>query len=251
MSPRIETFRRAVGLALFRPHFESGLSVAAGMTLLGFGSGALLGVAPAVAIGSGALCVSILDQPGPIREKPRYLPIAVVATTLVSGLVDIARGSHWLLAFTIALIGYVLATCILLLSLAPHEGIKLMQFIRSVATAKADLPFSDAVRVDGVIYLSGQLGAMPGTMSLASGGIEGETRQMMENIRAVLASCGLGFDDIFKCTVMLADMKQWPDFNKVYVTYFNPDRLPTRSAFGTNGLALGAAVEMECWAKAR
>ena len=88
-------------------------------------------------------------------------------------------------------------------------------------------------------------------MKLAPGGIAGETRQMMENIRSVLAARGLGFDDVFKCTVMLADMTLWPDFNKIYTGYFKLDRLPTRSAFGTNGLALGAAVEMECWARAR
>jgi enamine deaminase RidA (YjgF/YER057c/UK114 family) len=49
---------------------------------------------------------------------------------------------------------------------------------------------------------------------------------------------------------MLADMSKWEDFNKIYVTYFNPDRLPARSAFGTNGLALGAEVELECLAYA-
>jgi reactive intermediate/imine deaminase len=126
-----------------------------------------------------------------------------------------------------------------------------MEFYRSDATKAANLPFSDAVRVGEVLYLSGQLGALPGTMTLAGGGIAGETRQMMENIKAVLAARGLGFDDVFKCSVMLADMKQWPDFNKVYLEYFKPDRLPTRSAFGVNGLALGATVEMECWAHAR
>jgi enamine deaminase RidA (YjgF/YER057c/UK114 family) len=72
----------------------------------------------------------------------------------------------------------------------------------------------------------------------------------MDNIGAVLAAHGLGFDDVFKCTVMLADMSQWGEFNKVYVGYFKPDRRPARSAFGANGLALGAALEVECWAHA-
>ena len=126
-----------------------------------------------------------------------------------------------------------------------------MEFFRSDATKAANLPFSDAVRVGEVLYLSGQLGALPGTMKLAEGGIAGETRQMMENIKTVLAARGLGFDDIFKCSVMLADMKLWPDFNKVYLEYFKTERLPTRSAFGVNGLALGATVEMECWAHLR
>jgi enamine deaminase RidA (YjgF/YER057c/UK114 family) len=71
---------------------------------------------------------------------------------------------------------------------------------------------------------------------------------MMENIAGVLGESGLGFDAVFKCLVMIADMKRWADFNRVYVGYFKPDRLPARSAFGAAGLALGAAVEMECWA---
>ncbi len=112
----------------------------------------------------------------------------------------------------------------------------------------AGLPFSQAVRVGEILYLSGQLGNVPGKMELVPGGMEAEARQTMENIGAVLTANGLSFDDVIKCTVMMADMKQWPAFNKVYVQYFKPDRLPARSAFGANGLALGAAVELECMA---
>lgn len=125
-----------------------------------------------------------------------------------------------------------------------------MEFITSHGTRAAGLPFSDAVRVGDVLYLSGQLGILPGKMELASGGIEGQTRQMMENIARVLNANGLSLDDVFKCLVMMGDMSQWGAFNKVYLDYFKPDRLPTRSAFGASGLALGAAVEMECWAYA-
>jgi len=123
-----------------------------------------------------------------------------------------------------------------------------MQFFRMDGNRAANLPFSDAVRVGGVLYLSGQMGILPGTMKLAPGGIEGETKQMMENIERVLAHCGRCLDDVFKCTVMLKDMSEWAAFNKIYLSYFKPERLPTRSAFGANGLALGGAVEMECWA---
>ena len=73
---------------------------------------------------------------------------------------------------------------------------------------------------------------------------------MMENIGEVLKASGLTFD-VFKCTAMLADMSKWRDFNKVYVTYFKPERLPARSALGANGLALGTQIELECWAFAR
>ena len=108
-------------------------------------------------------------------------------------------------------------------------------------------PCSSAVRVGEVLYLSGQMGFREdGTLS---DGMEGQARQALENIRAVLTGAGLGFGDVFHCTVMLADMKQWSDFNEVYVEYFS-EPLPTRSAFGVNGLALGGLVELECQAYA-
>lgn len=107
-----------------------------------------------------------------------------------------------------------------------------------------DLPFSSAVRVDSTLYLSGNLGIIPGTMNLAEGGIQGETRQTMENISAVLEQFGTSMDNVVKCTVFLADMAEWGAMNEVYRTYFeNP---PARSALGVNGLALGARVEIEC-----
>jgi reactive intermediate/imine deaminase len=125
-----------------------------------------------------------------------------------------------------------------------------MEFITSPAAKAAKLPFSQAVRVGDVLYLSGALGNIPGTRDLVPGGMAAQARQTMDNIAAVLKQNGLSFADIFKCTVMLADMSKWEDFNTIYVTYFDPDRLPARSAFGTNGLALGAEVELECLAYA-
>jgi 2-iminobutanoate/2-iminopropanoate deaminase len=121
-----------------------------------------------------------------------------------------------------------------------------MEFINTATARAAKLPFSQAVRVGDVLYLSGALGNLPGTMELVPGGMEAEARQTMENIGTVLKENNLAFAAIFKCTVMLADMSRWADFNKVYLTYFDPDRLPARSAFGVNGLALGAQVELEC-----
>jgi 2-iminobutanoate/2-iminopropanoate deaminase len=126
-----------------------------------------------------------------------------------------------------------------------------LQFYNSPAAAAAKLPFSQAVRVGDVLYLSGAIGVLPGKMELAPGGIEAEAQQTMENVGAVLKANGLTFDDVFKCTVMIADMSKWGAFNKIYVTYFKPDHLPARSAFGANGLALGAQVELECWALAQ
>ena len=99
--------------------------------------------------------------------------------------------------------------------------------------------------------MSGAIGVLPGKMELAPGGVEPETKQTMENIGEVLKGNGLTFDDVFKCTAMLADMSKWGAFNKVYVTYFKPEHLPARSALSANGLALGAQIELECWAFAR
>lgn len=111
-------------------------------------------------------------------------------------------------------------------------------------------PFSEAVRVGDVLYLSGQIGAAEGDRSVVPGGMEAETRRMMELIGATLARHGLGFEDLFKCTVMLADMGEWAAFNEIYAGYFEPGRYPARSAMGVSGLALGARVEMECQAYA-
>ncbi len=110
------------------------------------------------------------------------------------------------------------------------------------------LPFSAAVRVGDMLYLSGQIGT-DSTGKLVTGGIEPETRQTMENIRAVLEANGSSTDRVVKCLVMLADMGEWQAMNQVYVTYFTR-HLPARSAMGASGLALGARVEIECLATA-
>jgi reactive intermediate/imine deaminase len=110
----------------------------------------------------------------------------------------------------------------------------------------ASLPFSSAVRVGDMLYLSGQIGT-DSTGRLVAGGIGPETRQTMENIRAVIESNGSSMDRVVKCLVMLANMDQWGAMNQVYVSYF-PHALPARSAMGASGLALGAQVEIECLA---
>lgn len=113
--------------------------------------------------------------------------------------------------------------------------------------AESDWPFSDAVRVGDWLILSGKIGT-DGARKLVPGGIQAETKQTMENLRSVLEAYGSSFDDVVKCTVMLADMKEWPAMNEVYRTYFKKGRYPARSALGASGLALGARVEIECWA---
>ncbi len=113
-----------------------------------------------------------------------------------------------------------------------------------------DLPFSEAARVGDLILLSGQIGSRPGELAVVPGGLEAEARQTMQNIRAVLERNGLGMEHVVKCTVMLADMAEWPAFNAIYREYFAAP-YPARSAFGASGLAIGARVEVECIASTR
>jgi 2-iminobutanoate/2-iminopropanoate deaminase len=110
------------------------------------------------------------------------------------------------------------------------------------------LPFSDAVRVGDVLYLSGQLGI--GADGKLPDGMEAQTKQALDNVGAILKRAGLGYEDVFHCTAMLKDMADWPALNKVYVTYFPEGKRPARSAFGASGLALGALIELECQAYA-
>jgi 2-iminobutanoate/2-iminopropanoate deaminase len=121
-----------------------------------------------------------------------------------------------------------------------------VEFLNSGKVLPAGLPFSEAVRVGNMLYLSGQMGIVPGTMRLAPGGVREQVRQTMENIKASLQAHGASMRHIVKCTVMLADISDWPAFNEVYRTYFEDGRYPARSAFGANALALGGRVEVEC-----
>lgn len=113
---------------------------------------------------------------------------------------------------------------------------------------RANLPFSAAVRVGPMLYLSGQLGT-DASGRLVPGGIGPETAQALANIRALLEGQRSGMDRVVKCTAMLADMAEWGAMNQEYVRHF-PAGLPARSAFGASGLALGARVELECTAVA-
>ena len=115
----------------------------------------------------------------------------------------------------------------------------------SSASASGNPRLSDVVRVGNMLYLSGKLGT-DSSGKLAPGGIAAETKQTMENIRAALEKNGSSLDNVVKCTVMLADIKEWAEMNTAYDTFFKKERKPARSAFGTSGLVLGARVEIEC-----
>jgi 2-iminobutanoate/2-iminopropanoate deaminase len=115
--------------------------------------------------------------------------------------------------------------------------------------ASMKLPFSEAVRVGDILYLSGQVGT-GADGKIVPGGIEPETGQALENIKAVLESHDSSMDRVVKVTVMLADIAEWAAMNSVYVKHFT-GRMPARSAFGASGLALAARVEIECIAVVR
>ncbi len=112
-----------------------------------------------------------------------------------------------------------------------------------------ELPFSEAVVYNGLIFLSGQLGIDPATGKLVAGGIGPETRQTLANIQGTLTRLGTPMDRVLKCTVFLADIAEWGAMNAEYVKFFS--NKPARSALGTgDGIALGARVEIECIAAA-
>lgn len=125
------------------------------------------------------------------------------------------------------------------MSQKPHKEAVFHPFV-----GLAGLPFSEAVEVGDLLFLSGQIGT-DGHDKLVAGGIGPETRQTLANIRAVLERHSSSLDRIVKVTVMLADIGEWAAMNKEYVAVFGK-HLPARSAFGTSGLALGARVEIEC-----
>lgn len=109
------------------------------------------------------------------------------------------------------------------------------------------LPFSSAVVVGDTIYLAGEIGRKPGTVTLVEGGVGPETEEIFENYKLTLARVGASLDDIVKCTVFLDDMSTFAEMNAAYVKYFPGDK-PARSTFGVDGLAYGAALEIECLA---
>lgn len=129
--------------------------------------------------------------------------------------------------------------------LLPLTAIAEVKFLSSGKLLPGELPFSEAVQVGDTLYISGQVGIKPGTMQLVDGGMSAQSRQVLENIQLVLEEHGYVLSDLVKCTVMLEDIGDWPAFNEIYQAFLSKP-YPARSAFGADGLALGALVEVEC-----
>jgi len=123
-----------------------------------------------------------------------------------------------------------------------------INYYTSDNTKQLDFPFSDATIVNNVIYVSGQVGNLPGNTKVVPGGIKEETTQTMKNIERILLALGSSMDKVFKCTCMLSDISEWADMSEEYKKFFTEEKRPSRSAFAGTGLALGAKVEIECWA---
>ncbi len=138
-----------------------------------------------------------------------------------------------------------LASCAPVASTSPGPSTTEVTFHAPPKMGNRKLPFSEAVRVGNILFLAGKVGRKPGERAVVPGGIQPETRQVLENIREVLERHGSSMDRVVKCTVFLADIAEWAAMNEVYTEFFasNP---PARSALGASGLALGARVEIEC-----
>jgi len=116
-------------------------------------------------------------------------------------------------------------------------------FHQSHESSRINTPFSDAVETDDFLFLTGQIGKDHKKGALVSGGIKVETKQVIENIKAVLEHHKLSLDNVVKCTVILKDIDDFKDFNSVYITYFT--KKPARTTFSASGLAGGASIEID------
>ena len=143
---------------------------------------------------------------------------------------------------------YTFSVFILLVSCSTHTNYDAEYFVSEISR-ELNFPFSDAAIVGNIIYVSGQIGSKPGTREVVEGGISAETIQTLNNIKMILNDLGSNSDKIFKCLCMLEDINDYNEMNNAYTTFFNGrNNLPSRSTFAGSGLALGAKIEIECWA---
>jgi 2-iminobutanoate/2-iminopropanoate deaminase len=107
-------------------------------------------------------------------------------------------------------------------------------------------PYSQAIKIDNVVYTAGQVGLDPATGKLVEGGIREQTRRALTNISGVLEAAGTSLDNVVKATVFLSDMANFAPMNEVYKEFFGSTEPPARSTVQVAGLPLGALVEIDC-----
>ena len=116
-------------------------------------------------------------------------------------------------------------------------------FHKSHEESRLSAPFSDAVEANNLLFLTGQIGKDHKKGNLVEGGIQAETKQTIENIKAVLEHHNLWLDNVVKCTVILSDINDFSAFNEVYIQYFT--KKPARTTFAAAGLAANAKIEID------
>lgn len=118
---------------------------------------------------------------------------------------------------------------------------------KNIATDKAPKAvgaYSQAVEANGTLYISGQLPVNPATGTVVEGGIKAQTKQVLENTKAILEAAGYSFENVVKSTCLLSDIKNFQDFNEVYASYYTQNP-PARAAFAVKDLPLGVMIEIE------
>ncbi|NDV19020.1 RidA family protein [Pseudodesulfovibrio sp. JC047] len=110
-------------------------------------------------------------------------------------------------------------------------------------------PYSQATTANGVVYVSGQLGIIPSEGTLADG-FEAQTRQALENMKAILEEAGSSLEKVLSVDVFVMDMGKFADLNAIYAEYF-ANHKPARAAIQVGGLPLGGLVELKCIALAK
>jgi len=134
--------------------------------------------------------------------------------------------------------------CVVFLLLVSSAVFAAGKIVSTENAPKAIGPYSQAVWAGNLLFLSGQIGLVPETGKMIEGGTLAETEQIFRNIGAILKSQGLDFKDIVKVTVFGMDIKEFPDVNKLYATFF-PENPPARSFVQAAALPAGAAIEIE------
>lgn len=119
-----------------------------------------------------------------------------------------------------------------------------MEIISTNEAPKAIGPYSQAIRTDNVLYTSGQIALDPATGNLVDGDFATQARRVFENLKAVLAAGGTGFNNVVKATVYLTDLANFATLNEIYASYFG-DTKPARSTVGVAQLPKGGLVEID------